>query len=50
MTQLINRNGYTIDFSEIDTDELMIATIQAANGITDFLKMIFKNAIKNSVY
>ena len=50
LTQLINRNGYTIDFSEIDTDELMIATIQAANGITDFLKMIFKNAIKNSVY
>lgn len=46
LTQLINHNGYTIDFSEIDTDELMIATIQAANGVTDYLKDIFKYAIK----
>lgn len=45
LTQLINKNGYTIDFSEIDTDELMIATIQAANGVTDYLKDIFKNSI-----
>ncbi|MGN0536036.1 MAG: Fic family protein, partial [Eubacterium sp.] len=37
LTQLINYNGYTIDFSEIDTDELMIATIQSANGVTDYL-------------
>lgn len=46
LTQLINLNNYSIDFSEIDTDELMIATIQAANGVTDYLKDIFKNAIK----
>ena len=46
LTQLINLNNYSIDFSEIDTDELMIATIQAANGVTDYLKNIFKNAIK----
>lgn len=46
LTQLINHNGYTIDFSEIDTDELMIATIQAANGVTDYLKDIFMYAIK----
>ena len=46
LTQLINLNNYSIDFSEIDTDELMIATIQAANGVTDYLKGIFKNAIK----
>lgn len=47
LTQLINKNGYDIDFSEIDTDELMIATIQSANGIIDYLKDIFKYAIKN---
>ncbi len=47
LTQLINENGYDIDFFEIDTDELMIATIQSANGITDYLKDIFKYAIKN---
>lgn len=46
LTQLINLNNYSIDFSEIDTDELMIATIQAANGVTDYLKDIFKSAIK----
>lgn len=46
LTQLINLNNYSIDFSEIDTDELMIATIQAANGVTDYLKDIFKNVIK----
>ncbi|MDD6619958.1 MAG: Fic family protein [Eubacteriales bacterium] len=46
LTQLINLNNYCIDFSEIDTDDLMIATIQATNGVTDYLKSIFKNAIK----
>ena len=46
LTQLINLNDYDIDFSEIDTDDLMIATIQAANGVTDYLKNIFKIAIK----
>lgn len=47
VAQLIRFCGYDINFSEIDTDELMIATIQAANGITDYLKEIFKNHIKN---
>lgn len=47
LTQLINENGYDIDFFEIDTDELMIATIQSANGVTDYLKDIFKYVIKN---
>lgn len=48
LTQLINHNCYTIDFSEIDTDELMMATIQSANGVTDYLKNIFEYAIKNN--
>lgn len=45
LSQLIQLNGYSIDFSEIDTDELMIATIQSANGVTDYLKEIFHSAI-----
>lgn len=45
ISQLIRKNGYDIDFSEIDSDELIIATIQAANGVTDFLKDIFKRII-----
>lgn len=45
ISQLIQFSGYSIDFDKIDTDELMMATIQAANGINDNLKRIFKNAI-----
>lgn len=46
LTQLIRHAGYTIDFGSVDMDELMIATIHAANGVTDFLKQIFRGAIK----
>ena len=46
ITQLIRFNGYNIDFSEIDTDYLMIATIQSAQGVTDNLIRIFKEYIK----
>lgn len=48
ISQLIRFNNYDIDFSSIDKDELMIATIHAANGITDYLKEIFYNNIKKS--
>lgn len=47
IAQLIRFCGYDINFSEIDTDELMIATIHSANGITDYLKDIFTNHIKH---
>lgn len=44
-TQLIRHYGYDINFSEVDTDELMIATIQASQGVMDFLIEFFRNAI-----
>lgn len=44
-TQLIRHYGYDINFSEVDTDELMIATIQASGGVIDFLVDFFENAI-----
>ena len=44
-TQLIRQYGYDINFSEVDTDELMIATIQASQGVMDFLIEFFKEAI-----
>lgn len=44
-TQLIRHYGYDINFSEVDTDELMIATIQASQGVMDFLIEFFKKAI-----
>lgn len=44
-TQLIRTAGYNINFSEIDTDELMVATIQAACGVNDLLLAVFRVAI-----
>lgn len=44
-SQLIRFNGYDTDFSDIDTDYLMFATIQSAQGITDNLVNLFKENI-----
>ena len=46
IAQLIRFNGYEFDFSGIDSDELMIATIHSANGVNDYLKDLFKNNIR----
>ena len=45
ISQLIRSNGYDIDFSDIDTDYLMFATTQSAQGITDNLVNLFKENI-----
>jgi cell filamentation protein len=47
IAQLIRYNGYDINFSEIDADELMISTILSAQGVTDNLMSIFRNNIKS---
>jgi cell filamentation protein len=44
-SQLIRHYGYKINFSEVDTDELMIATIHAAGGVMTPLEDFFKRAI-----
>lgn len=49
LTQLIRSSGYDIHWSEVDTDLLMIATIQAANGVTDLLKDVLDKGIVTSV-
>lgn len=46
ISKLIKYCGYRFDFSNIDPDLLMIATIQAANGVVDTLFNIFKKEIK----
>ena len=43
--QLIRHYGYDINFADVDTNELMIATIQASSGVMDFLVEFFKNSI-----
>ncbi len=45
ISQLIHHDGYDFDFSEIDSDDLMIATINSANGVTDFLREMFDENI-----
>lgn len=43
--QLAQRAGYKLDFSAVDSDRMMIATIQAAQGVADLLRQIFQEAI-----
>ena len=45
LTQLIRAAGYDINWAEVDTDLLMFATIQSANGVTDLLRDILSEAI-----
>lgn len=47
IAQLIRFNGYDINFNDIDKDELMLATINASNGVTDHLKYVFRCHITN---
>lgn len=50
ITQLIHFNGYDFNFGDIDNDDLMIATIQAANGVTNFLKQLFEESISEQSF
>lgn len=45
LQQLVQNAGYEISFTMMDPDELMIATIQAANGVTDNLHSILMQHI-----
>ncbi len=45
LSQLAQNAGYTLNFAKIDGDLLMIATIQAAQGVTDLLRELIKTAI-----
>lgn len=40
LSQLAQNAGYRLDFTRVDPDELMIATIQAANGMDDNLRRL----------
>ena len=46
LSQLALNAGYEMDFSNMDTDELMVATIQAANGVDTYLKNVLREIIK----
>jgi cell filamentation protein len=46
LTELIRNAGYDINFADMDTELLMIATIRAAQGVTDMLRQLFLGSIK----
>ena len=46
MAQLIRSAGYDINWSDVDGDLLMIATIQSAQGVTDLLRQVLGDAIR----
>lgn len=46
LSQLVQNAGYTLIFSDMDGDLLMIATIQAAQGVTDLLRRLLCEAVK----
>ena len=46
LSQLALNAGYEMDFANMDTDELMVATIQAANGVDTYLKDVLREIIK----
>ena len=46
LQQLIRNAGYDLSFAAMDPDELMIATIQASNGVTDGLHRLLKENIR----
>ena len=45
-TQLIRNAGYEFSFADMDTELLMIATIQSAQGVNDLLEEIFKKNVR----
>lgn len=46
LVQLINAVGYDIEFSNVDPDLLILATIQAAQGVSDNLRKVLSEAIR----
>lgn len=46
LSQLALNAGYEMNFANIDTDELIVATIQAANGVDTNLRDVLREIIK----
>ena len=46
LAQLIRSAGYDINWSDVDGDLLMIATIQSAQGVTNLLRQVLGDAIR----
>lgn len=45
LAQLAQHAGYQLDFSCIDPDELMVATIWSAQGVDTMLRQLFREML-----
>jgi len=45
LAQLAQNAGYKLDFSVVDPDAFMIATIQSSNGVNGYLTELFKKML-----
>ncbi len=43
--QLVQRAGYKLDFPAVDSDRMIIATIQAASGVDTALRELFDEIV-----
>ena len=46
LAQLATNAGYELNYYELDVDLLMLATIQASQGVTDLLHRIFSETVR----
>lgn len=46
--QLAKRAGYDLNFSKVDSDQMMIATIHASSGVSDTLYQVFDQIVEKS--
>ena len=49
LSQLCRHAGYHLDFSQLDTDLLMIATIQASQGMDRLLRQVLEQGIEPEI-
>lgn len=46
--QLAQRAGYRLNFAGVDSDQMMIATIHAASGVTETMRQVFEQILEKS--
>lgn len=47
LMQLAEHAGYTLNFYDIDSDELMLATIYSVQGVEEPLQQLFERIVRN---
>ena len=45
LAQVAKNAGYSMNFADIDTDKLMLATIHSSHGVDTYLKEVLKEIV-----